>query len=246
MLLEVTVIGTLATIAIIIGLVVGFIVGLMAPFSDKTVKAIGVILAVFAAHYIKNPVSVFLYKHLPFFDFFGPVKGVTSLNILLYEFLAFIIVLILILIVLRILMIFTKVIDKLVGFVLGIGIPTNFITGILYFCITYIILFVIAYFGFTITALAGYPRGDRTFADSFIETPVLKSTLGQPLGSLLEIANLSIDYNVSTRTDEFNSKALEVLLKNDIISTKNAKSLLESGKMDIKDSGKLIAKYEKK
>ena len=80
---------------------------------------------------------------------------------------------------------------------------------------------------FTTSALVGTPPGDKTFADTFIETPILKSTLGQPLGSLLEIANLSLDYDVSTRTEEFNTKALEVLLKNDIISIKNAKDLLE-------------------
>ena len=152
----------------------------------------------------------------------------------------------LILILLRILLVFTKVIDKLVGFVLGLGIPTNLITGVLGFCIAYLILFVLAYFMFTASALVGARRGDETFADTFIETPVLKSTIGQPLGSLLEIANLTIDYDVTTRTDEFNTKALEVLLKNDIISIKNAKNLLESGKLNIVDSGKLIAEYEKK
>lgn len=246
MLLDVSVFGTLATIFIFIGLFLGFLLGLGAPFSDKTVKAIGIILAVFAAHYIKNPVSVFFYSHLPFFNFFGPVEGITSLNILLYEFLAFIIVLILILVLLRILLIFTKVIDKLVGFVLGIGIPTNLITGLLGFVIAYMILFVIAYVGMTVVALSGQPRGDKTFIDTFVQTPVLKGTIGQPLGSLFEIANLSIDYDINTRKDEFNTKSLEVLIDNKIISIENAKNLLESGKLNIKDSGKIIAKYEKK
>ena len=59
MILEVSVIKVLFTIAIIIGLFAGFMIGLMRDFSETSIKIIGVLLAIFGAHYIKNPVSVF-------------------------------------------------------------------------------------------------------------------------------------------------------------------------------------------
>ena len=243
MILEISVVKVLLTIGIIIGLFAGFMIGLLRDFSEGTVKLIGVILAVFAAHYIKNPVAVFFYSHLPFFNFFGPLEGITSFNILLYEFLAFLIVFILLLIILRILYVFTRIIDKLVDFVLAIGIPSSLLSGLVGFIVAYIILFVLAYGGMSISSLTGNNVSDQTFMDTFVKTPVLKGTLGQPLGSMLEIANASIDY---TNPKELNYHSLEILLKNKIISTDNAKLLLESGKLTIPKSGELIAKYSKK
>ena len=243
MILEVSVIKVLFTIAIIIGLFAGFMIGLMRDFSETSIKIIGVLLAIFGAHYIKNPVSVFFYNHLPFFNFFGPLEGITSFNILLYEFLAFLVVFILLLILLRIIAIFTKIVDKLVNFVLAIGIPSNLMSGIVGFAVAYVLFYIMAYMGLSIASLSGNNVSDQTFMDTFVKTPVLKGTLGQPLGSMLEIANASIDY---TDPKDLNYHSLEILIKNRIISIDNAKSLVESGKIDIPDSGKLIAKYQKK
>jgi len=243
MILEVSVVKVLFTIGILIGLFAGFMIGLMKDFSEGTIKIIGVLLAVFAAHYIKNPVSVFFYNHLPFFKFFGPLEGITSFNILLYEFLAFLIVFIIILIILRILLVFTRIVDRLLNFVLAIGIPSNLLSGFVGFIVAYVLLYVLAYGGMTMSSLAKNQVSDQTFLDTFVKTPVLKDTLGQPLGSMLEIANATIDY---PNAKDLNYHSLDILLKNKIISTKNAKSLIESGKLTIPKSGELIAKYTKK
>ena len=58
---------------------------------SAAVKLIGTILVFILAYYLKNPISVLLYENLPFFKFGGMFKGITSLNILLYEAIAFII-----------------------------------------------------------------------------------------------------------------------------------------------------------
>ena len=77
-----------------------------------------------------------------------------------------------------------------------------------------------------------------------MDTPVLNQTVGKTLTSFVDMAALINDYKDGNNSKEFNSKALEVLLKNKIISTDNAKELLISGKIDIPDFGKLISKYE--
>ena len=106
------------------------------------------------------------------------------------------------------------------------------------------LIFVIAYFMLTMKAFtAGDKSEDGGVISTIIATPILVDTIGNPLGSLLDIANLSIDYPTA---DKLNPKSLEVLLERKIINVKNAKSLVRSGKLDFPEASEIIEKYEKK
>ena len=87
---------------IIIVILFGAVIGFKRGFTKSLVSAVGLIAIVIIAFLLKNPVSTVLYEHLPFFQFGGVIKGVTVLNIALYELLAFIIVLAILGIVLHI------------------------------------------------------------------------------------------------------------------------------------------------
>ena len=74
-------------IIIIVALLLGAISGFIRGFFKQTVMFVGTIIVVILSFILKNPLSLILYKNLPFFKF----GGLTSLNILMYEILAFII-----------------------------------------------------------------------------------------------------------------------------------------------------------
>ena len=80
-------------IGIILIIIMGGIVGFKRGFFNQLVSSIGFFVIVVLSFLLKNPLSVFLYEHLPFFKFGGIIKGVTVLNIFLYEIIAFIIIL---------------------------------------------------------------------------------------------------------------------------------------------------------
>ena len=67
-------------IGIIIFILFGFILGFKRGFTTEIVKALGGVLVVVLAFILKNPLSIFLYEHLPFFNF-GFLKGAAILNI---------------------------------------------------------------------------------------------------------------------------------------------------------------------
>ena len=74
-------------VIIILFLGLGAVTGFVRGFFKQTVMFVGTILVVVLAFLLKNPLSMILYENLPFFQ----MGGLTALNILLYEALAFII-----------------------------------------------------------------------------------------------------------------------------------------------------------
>ena len=84
---------SIVDILIIIFLVFGALLGFKRGVFRELVSALGFILSVIFAFLLKGPVSNFLYEHLPFFNFGGIFKGVSVLNIIVYEVIAFLIML---------------------------------------------------------------------------------------------------------------------------------------------------------
>ena len=71
---------------IIVLVLLGAFVGAKRGFTRELVSVIGFLVCIVLAFLFKNPIAAFLYDHLPFFSFGGIFKGVTALNILLYEY----------------------------------------------------------------------------------------------------------------------------------------------------------------
>lgn len=224
-------------------LVIGVFVGYKRGFNESCVSFLGLLIVLFGAYFLKNPISIFFYRNLPFFNFGGVLAGVTVLNILLYEFLAFLVMATLLYIVLRIIAVFTTLVDKVLSIILSLGIPSGVLGAIIGFMEFYVGLYALFFIISSFANIAGVPLSPSV-ADNIMDTPVLNQTVGKTLTSFVDMAALINDYKNGNNSKEFNSKALEVLLKNKIISTDNAKELLISGKIDIPDFGKLISKYE--
>ena len=68
------------------------VVGYKRGLTNQLVSSLGIFAVIVLSFLLKNPVSMFLYEHLPFFKFGGIFKGITALNIILYEFVAFFLV----------------------------------------------------------------------------------------------------------------------------------------------------------
>ena len=98
---------------IIIFILIGAVVGFKRGFTSSLFNFVGVILVVIIAYFLKNPVSEFLMSFCPFFNFGGIIKGVTVLNIAVYEIIAFILVFSLLMIGLKALLMATGILETL-------------------------------------------------------------------------------------------------------------------------------------
>lgn len=235
---KVSIVNVTLLLIIILGTYKGFKNG----FLQSTIKFVGVLVALVLAFLFKNPVSVLMYTYLPFFKLGGAFKGVSVINILIYEFIAFLILFVVFMIILDIISKVTGLISKLFSIIAFIGLPNKILGAVvgfiesmifLYFA-CYIFIFGCRYFNVEIK---------ESLADQIIKIPILNDTFGDSLNSLNEIAVLTDEYSQLQDKSECNYEALDILLKYNVITKENAEKLINSGKISIDDSEELLNKY---
>jgi len=231
-----------AGILLLLGL--GAVTGFKNGFTKTLAKSVGFILVIVLAFILKNPLSEFLYQNLPFFDFWGFFKGVTVINILLYEILAFLIILSILSIILKIVVFATGIIEKILDMTIVLGIPSKIMGMLLgvieYFIITFVILFVISLPIFDLDFIE-----DSKWRKNILNnTPILTSISKDTINVFNEFSVLKDKYKDSTSSEDFNKEALEVFLKYKVISPSSAEKLVEKGKLDFDGITTIIDKYK--
>ena len=117
-------------------IIIFFIVGILAGFRrgviKQTVLLVGIVIILVLSFYLRVPISTFLYKHLPFFSFGGLFKGVSVLNILLYELIAFLVVFSILYLILRVLLKLSGLLEKILKATIILGFFSKIAGGILY------------------------------------------------------------------------------------------------------------------
>jgi len=102
---------TIVDFIIITFIILGAIIGFKQGAIKTGVDFLGIGLIAIISFVFKDKLMVLLYEHLPFFDFFGLIKGITSVNILFYQILSFIIIFMALTFILKILIAITGIIE---------------------------------------------------------------------------------------------------------------------------------------
>ena len=231
---------------IILILLFGGFIGYKQGFTKSLVNFIGIILILIISFILKNPIAEFMMLNLPFFDFGGLIKGVSVLNILFYEVIAFGICFSILFLILKIVMVFTNVFEKILSmtFVLGfLDSVLGFIFGILKnYIIVFVILFVLSLPNFSFNKIIS----DSKLREIIIEnTPILSGCVADANDVFEEFLSLKEKYENDSVSDKFNYETLDLFLKYEIVKPKTVEKLISSGKLHIDDSKNLIEKYEK-
>lgn len=220
----------IVNIVLIIFIVAEVYDGFKKGFLESSINLLGNIAALIGAYLLKNPVSVFMYTHLPFFKFSGLFKGVSSLNIIVYEIIAFILVYIILIVIIKIIAKLTGLVEKLLSIIFFFGIP-NKILGALVGFIKAIVILYFAIFLFKFGCNFLNIGVEASLADTIVEIPILKNTFGSTLSSLDEITELAREFDNTKDKTEFNNDAIDILLKYNIISKENLDILINNGKI---------------
>lgn len=223
---------------IILFLLTGAVLGFKRGAIQTLATLIGTILIIIIAYYLKNPLSVFLYTYLPFFKLGGIFNGITVINILIYEAIAFLIVLGVLSVLLSVILKITGILSKIVDHSIILTLPSKLIGIAVGFLEAYVFLFVLLFifsqFSFSSTVLK-----DSKYTNIILSKTPFTTGFKNSYNAFNEIRNLG-DNNSSNK----NYEALNTLLKYDIITTDNAHKLVDNGKINIKGSNKLIERYE--
>lgn len=227
-------------ILLILGL--GAVTGFVRGFFKQTVIFVGTILVVILSFILKNPLSMVLYEYLPFFKF----GGISSLNIILYEALAFLICIAVLAMVLSIVIKISGIIEKLLKLTIVFALPSKIlgmIVGVIqYLVVLYVALFIVSMPVFKMPFLT-----ESKYASIILEkTPIMKEFASDTVKSFNEIAEFTKNSINVKDIDSTNRNIIEIMLKNDIVNVDSIKLLNDKGKIKIDNIEELENKYKRR
>ena len=213
---------------------------------SSLINLVGTLVVIVGSYFLKNPVSVLLYKNLPFFSFGGLFAGITSINIIIYEIISYLICCGVLGFLLAILVKVTGIIDKFVNATIILSLPSKLlgvVASLIQCLITcFVVVFILAQVPFT----ARYVNESKTAKIMMEKTPIMSQITNDLYHTATEIYDIAIKADGEPDKKKADYDALEVLLKYKVISSKNAKDLVDKNKLKVENANELIEKYQNK
>lgn len=233
-------------IAIALVLIMSAIIGFKRGAIKEVVSLVGIIIVFILAFLLKGVLGNVLCKWLPFFNFAGNLEGVTVLNILLYQLIAFLIIYSLLFSVYMIVVKISGIVQKIVHMTIILWLPSKVIGAVVAFITGYVMVFVV------LLALLIPLKDTDIFKNSkfanyiVYDTPILASSSTNISTSINEIYELGEDLSKGDISkNEANVKTMDILLKYKVVSAETARELVVLDKLDgISGLDKVIEKYE--
>lgn len=218
-------------IAIILILILGAVIGFKRGFFKQTVQSIGGILVVIFALIFTKSLAELLIRILPAFNFKGLFDGISSMNILVYYVIAFLLLLLLFGIIFRLLLMLANFIEKFLKATILLAIPSKILGAIMGLIEYYLIVFVLLYI-FTLPLFNISIINESKYKDKILEgTPIVSTLAGKAVSSFKDIYALRDELASSKDRLKLDEKILKILIDNKIITEEKAKKLYSEGKI---------------
>lgn len=223
------------------------VLGFKRGFFKQTCSTVGFIIVVVLAWYIKTPIAEFLSLHLPFFEFGGKVAGAVSLNIILYQLIAFLLVVFILESLFQFILKLTGLLEKILKITIVFGLVSKLL-GLLVgliegFVVAFIALFFLKQPAFNISQFE-----NSTLANNILNsTPVLSNISSNLVRTFDDIYDLSDKYvNQELDSNTMNYEAIKVMLDHKIVTPNYIYKLVKKDKIKVNGIDKLIIEYSNK
>lgn len=232
-----------------VGIILFFVSCLILGFKSGIIKELvslfGIILMFLVAFSSKQILGDLFCNYLPFFEFFGNIKGLTSLNILLYQLLGFLVIFLVLFIAYRILIKLSKIVQKLVNLTLILVLPSRVLGAITSFVKGYIIVFILIIV--FIIPLSTIDMFNESKVVNYImyKTPILSDYSENYIKISTDIYDLSNKIlNNEIDKDSANKEILEHILEYKISGKDKIEELVNNNKLTgINNINSILAKY---
>lgn len=233
-------------IGIVLILIMSAIIGFKRGAIKEIVSLVGIIIVFIVAFAFKGVLGNVLCKWLPFFNFAGNLEGVTVLNILLYQLIAFLIIYSLLFSIYMIVMKISGVVQKLVHMTVILWLPSKIIGAVVAFITGYVMVFVVS-LALLIPLKDTDMFKESKFANYVVyDTPILAGSAENISRSINEVYTLGEDLSKGDISkNEANLETMDILLKYKIVSPETARQLIVLDKLDgISGFDSVIKRYE--
>lgn len=213
-------------VVIFLLIILSFINGYKRGVLKEVVMLCGTIVIYIVSFLLKDKLGLILCKILPFFN----LDGLVSLNILIYQLIAFFLIASFLFSIFGIVLKVTGVLQKLVNMTIILTIPSKILGGILGLVEGYIVIFAL------LIILSVPFKNIDIFKNSNLNnkiitsSPILSSTLGNLDDLIIDIYDIKIDKDQDN--DKMNDKILDMYIDYNVISREDLDSIIKSGKLD--------------
>ena len=201
-------------------------------------------MVVVVAYYLKNPVAELLLDYCPFLKFGGSWTGLVTLNILLYEAIAYLLVFVVLSSILSLLIKVSGILETILKMTIILGIPSKIIGAVLGFLealvFSFIVLFVLLQFNTTSKMVS-----DSTLARSIIDkTPIIGHMVNDTYKAIQDINKLQDKYKNDNNKDVYNAEILTIMLKYEVVTPEVTQKLINSKKLDFAGAQSVLNSYK--
>lgn len=223
-------------VLIVLLIVVGAFLGFRRGIIKQGVITGGTFFVIFLSFMLKNPVSLFMYKNLPFFSFDLIIENSSVLNILVYETIAFLLCFSILEILLIIVIKLSSVAEMAVRATIILKAPSKFLGLILGMLESYLIVFILLF----LLSQPFSPISESNLIEKsklsplILENTLFLTSITEDTMETVDEINELIEYKDDYTEKEFDCEVMKIMLKNKIINKSSAKYLYKHKKINTK------------
>ena len=235
---------TIVDAVVILFLLLGAVLGFKKGAIRSLVGLVGTIAVVVIAYYLKNPIADLLYNFVPFFNFSGDWQGLVTLNVLLYEGIAYIIVFVVLYGLLSLILKLTGIIERVLTMTIILGIPSKIIGAVLGFLEAVVFSFIILFVLLQFNGSHQYIKESSVAMSILDKTPLIGSMINETYEAIDEIGKLQDKYGESSNKDAYNGEILSIMLRYHVVTTDTARKLIDSEKLNFAGAEAILNTFE--
>ena len=237
---------SIVDIAIILALIIFPIIGWMRGVIKETVSLVGLIAIFIISYTFKEEIGNVLCKFLPFLPFSGSIKGLVSLNILIYQMVGFISIFSILFIAYQIIVLVSGLLQTIIKWTKVLDKPSKILGAIVGGICGYLIIFAVLLV--SVVTFQNHEEMKKSFLPNIIvyKTPIISSYTKDISKTVNNIYDLVEDIeNEKISINKANLEIIDTMIKYDVVSKKTVEQLVVLDKLKkVKGLDKVLEKYE--
>ena len=199
------------------------------------IQFIGLLAVLVLSFAFKVYLANFLMKYLPFFDLAGSFKGITAINILIYNLLSFIFLFVIFYCLFSIILSLSDIVNKIVELAVVLEKPSKLLGAVVGLFEGVIIAFLMTFILFHVSFTQPLIGGSKFSIVLLERTPII-GTMAVPTTLVLEdINNIIVNAGENEQTEDLNFKVINTLIYHRYITRESAQELVDNNKFHFED-----------
>ncbi len=224
--------NSVVDIILIVFILLGLYAGQKKGVIKSLISFVGIVAVVIISYALRYRLAEFFIDKLPFINFKG-LDGLTSINILIYNVIAFVIIFVLLYSILNIILNLTGFIDTLLKFTVIWIIPSKILGAIVGALEAWVFAFLVIWIMSSISVTAPWINNSKVATFMLDKTPLISNYLYGARNAAKDIYNTIDEYNKSEEKDPqaMNVQIMQLQITYGLITPEKANELVETGKL---------------